>query len=69
MKKRYNSPVFEKITFDYKIQTSNSSTECFGSVINVSYGITVCDDGTPQYIGWNNENPGGIWAFNLKNGG
>ena len=60
MKKVYTTPVFEKITFDYKIQTASSTQQCFGSVINVSHGITVCDDGTPQYIGWNSLNPGGI---------
>jgi hypothetical protein len=60
MKKRYVTPVVEKVTFDYKVQTSSGSSGCFGSVINVSHGITLCDEGTPTYIGWNNKNPGEI---------
>ena len=54
MKRKYVSPVIQKITFDYKLQTAPTiPSSCFGSVINVSHGITTCDDGTPSYIGWN----------------
>ena len=60
MKKAYTTPVFEKITFDYKIQTASSTQQCFGSVINQSTGTSVCGEGTPAYIGWNSPNPGGI---------
>ena len=59
--------VDNQIVFDYKMQISTSS--CFGSVINVSHGISVCDDGTPVYIGWNNPNPGGIGADQSFSGG
>lgn len=59
MKRKYVSPVIQKITFDYKLQTAPTiPSSCFGSVINVSHGITTCDDGTPSYIGWNSEHPG-----------
>ena len=60
MKKTYAAPMIEKITFDYKVQMSATSPSCFGSVINVSHGISQCDDGTVTYIGWNSKNPGGI---------
>ena len=66
MKRQYSAPTFEKVVFDYKIQTSGSSS-CFGSVINVTEGPVVCKDdpdgnppSTPVYIGWNDKNPGGI---------
>ena len=60
MKKKYVTPFIEKITYDYKIQTS-STAECFESVINVRVGGTydgspvpkgVCVEGIIVYIGW-----------------
>ena len=58
MKKNYVTPVIEKITFDYAVQTSQSS--CFGSVINVKTDVSTCGEGTPIYPGWNLKNPAGI---------
>ncbi|MBR4501440.1 MAG: hypothetical protein IKP22_06055 [Clostridia bacterium] len=63
MKKRYEAPMFEKIAFDYKVHTTANSDpplSCFGSVINVTTGDSVCGEGTPAYIGWNLKNPGQI---------
>ena len=59
MNKNYTSPIVEKITFDYKVQTSESQTECFESVMNqrpsgestVGPG-TQCVAGTPVVVGW-----------------
>ena len=60
MKKRYVTPVVEKVTFDYKVQANSASNKCFGSVMNVSEGPVVCASGTPVYWGWNLKNPGEI---------
>ena len=61
MKKKYVAPIVEKVTFDYKVQTSGAgSTSCFGSVMNVSEGPVECASGTPVYWGWNLKNPGEI---------
>ncbi len=59
MKKEYKTPVVEKITFDYRIQTGTNSS-CFGSIINKATSLSECGEGTPNYFGWNLENPGGI---------
>ena len=56
MKKKYQTPVIEKITFDYHVQTASS--QCFGSIMNVKTTISECGDGTPSYIGWNDKHPG-----------
>ena len=56
MEKEYKKPLIEKVTYDYKIQTTAST--CFGSIINVATSVSECGEGTPSYIGWNKEHPG-----------
>lgn len=61
MRKKYMTPIIEKISFDYKIQlTTPSPTDCFGSVMNVKTEVLECGEGTPFYFGWNYKNPGDI---------
>lgn len=61
MEKQYEKPIIEKVSFDYKIQTSsNSDQKCFGSIINVKTDERECGEGTPSYVGWNKKNPGEI---------
>jgi len=61
MKRTYVSPVVEKVTFDYKTQiVTGSSSDCFGSIINVKTADRECGEGTPNYFGWNLKNPGEI---------
>lgn len=57
MKKEYESPVIEKITFDYKIQTVTSGP-CTGSIMNIATATDTCGEGTRNYIGWNSAHPG-----------
>lgn len=60
MKKEYVSPIIEKITFDYKLETAIGPSGCFGSIINVATSDSECGEGTPGYFGWDKKNPGGI---------
>lgn len=59
MKKNYSAPVVEKVTFDYTVQTSQS-TSCTGSVMNIATTLDQCGEGTPTYWGWTSEHPGGF---------
>lgn len=56
MKRMYVAPMVEKIAFDYKVQTSGSTTTCFESVMNerpTDGNSTQCVGGTPTSFGWN----------------
>lgn len=59
MKRRYITPYCEKITFDFRIQTTVAS-ECYESVINQRTEAYACDPtcSTPMPIGWTNEQTG-----------
>jgi len=56
VKRKYEAPVFEKITFDYKIQTA-SSVSCYESVMNEKPEgeSNACTSGSPISIGWTKE--------------
>lgn len=59
MKKAYETPVVEKVVFDYKAQIVTESTPaCHGSVINTATAENECGEGTPMYFGWNSNHPG-----------
>lgn len=54
MKRKYEAPMYEKITFDYKIQTATSK-DCYESVMNerpAGGDSTACEGGTPISTGW-----------------
>ena len=54
MKKEYSVPVVEKVDFDYKIQTTEST--CIESVMNQNPTATnACTEGTRVSLGWNND--------------
>ena len=55
MKKEYEKPFIEKITFDYKSQIVTSS--CYGSIVNVATATDTCGEGTRNYIGWSSPHP------------
>lgn len=57
MKKEYEKPIIEKITFDYKSQVVTSGP-CTGSIMNIATSVDQCGEGTKNYIGWNNAHPG-----------
>ena len=61
MKKKYTTPIAEKVVFDYRVQTQASQGTCFESVMNVRANgtgegtqipIGECVDGNIIYIGW-----------------
>lgn len=59
MRKKYVTPIIEKVSFDYRMQLMTASPQnCFGSVVNVTDGDNICHSGTPSYIGWNSKHPG-----------
>lgn len=54
MRKQYSTPIVEKITFDYKVQTSSAS-QCYESVMNerpAGGDSRTCESGTPISMGW-----------------
>lgn len=63
MKRKYETPVFERIVFDYTVQTVTSTTDCFESVMNVkesgeSAYNSACVGGTPISVGWTDPQTG-----------
>ena len=57
MKKVYEAPVVEKVTFNYNTQIVASSN-CIESVMNIRVGENACGEGTPINMGWNLEQTG-----------
>ena len=53
MKKEYSIPIVEKITIDYKVQTTDSSS-CYSSVINkqIPGDPRECAEGTASTFWW-----------------
>ena len=60
MRKQYSAPIIEKVVFDYRVQISTASKECFGSIMNVATSESECGEGGIVYIGWDLKNPGQI---------